>query len=610
MCGIIGYTGPLDAKTILLNGLAGLEYRGYDSAGIAYFDGDSRIQVVKKVGKVAALRELVKERNDISHCGIGHTRWATHGGVTDENAHPHRFGAVTMIHNGIIENYHQLTGQYSLEGKLKSETDTEVAAGVLDALYAECGKDPLEAIRQFTSILKGSYGFCIMFEDRPGEIYALRSVSPLVAAYTHSGAMVASDLTALIAYTKKYFVVPENCIVRLTPYKVRVYKMNEKFDRVEPELMEVNWNMDAAMKNGFPHFMLKEIHEQPDAMKNTILPRLNGGLPDFSQDHIPDSVFERCDKVQIIACGTAMHAGMVARALMEPLLRIPVTVSIASEFRYESPLIDGKTLVIVISQSGETIDTLAAMTLAQSMGSTVLAIVNVKGSTIARESDYVLYTHAGPEIAVASTKAYSVQLAALYLTCCRMALVRGKYTEDQASAFIKGLLDAIPAMEKMIGKKEQVKRLVSHVVNEHDTFFIGRGLDYAFSLEGALKLKEISYIHAEAYAAGELKHGTIALISDKVPVIAIATQDHIFAKTISNVREVKARGAFVILLTKESSVVEENLADVQIRIPDMPSEFTVFPIAVILQLIAYYASVGKNLDVDQPRNLAKSVTVE
>lgn len=609
MCGIIGYTGPLEARKLLLDGLAGLEYRGYDSAGIAYFDQDSQIRLVKTVGKVAALREMVGGgREELSHCGIGHTRWATHGGVTNANAHPHRFGSVTLIHNGIIENYHQLTEEFCLEGRLMSQTDSEVAAGVLDAMYQACGRDPLAAIRDFTKKLSGSYGFCILFEDRPGEIYAVRRVSPLVAAYTHSGSLVASDLTALIAYTRKYFVVPEDAIVRLTPYKVRVYDMD--FNRVEPEYMEVNWNMDAAMKNGFPHFMLKEIHEQPEALKNTILPRVSRGIPDFTEDHIPDSLFETANRIQIIACGTAMHAGMVARALMEPLLRIPVTVSIASEFRYEEPLIDKNTLVIVISQSGETIDTLAAMSLAQSRKAPVLAIVNVKGSTIARESDYVLYTHAGPEIAVASTKAYSVQLAALYMVCCRMALVRGKYTEEQAQEFLKELLDAIPAMEAMIGKKDAIKALVTHLINQHDTFFIGRGLDYAFSLEGALKLKEISYIHAEAYAAGELKHGTIALISDRVPVIAIATQEHIFAKTVSNVREVKARGAFVILLAKESAQVEEYIADAQVRIPDIADAFTVFPIAVVLQLIAYYASVGKNLDVDQPRNLAKSVTVE
>ena len=403
-------------------------------------------------------------------------------------------------------------------------------------------------------------------------------------------------------------MVPEGCIVRMTPYKVRVYDMD--FSRVEPEALEVSWNMDAAMKNGYPHFMLKEIHEQPEALKNTILPRLADRLPDFTADNIPDRIFAECSQVRIIACGTAMHAGMVAKALMEPMLRIPVTVSIASEFRYEDPLIDAGTLVIVISQSGETIDTLAAMNLAKSLGSPTLSIVNVKGSTIARESGYVFYTHAGTEIAVASTKAYSVQLAALYMIGCRMALVRGAFSREEAREFMTDLLDVIPAMETMIGQSEFIQSFVRHLIRERDTFFIGRGLDYAFSLEGALKLKEISYIHAEAYAAGELKHGTIALIYDNVPVIAIATQDHVFAKTISNIREVKARGAYVILLAKKQSVVEDGVADMELRIPDLEDRFTVFPIAVALQLIAYYASIGKHLDVDQPRNLAKSVTVE
>ena len=492
MCGIIGYTGPLEAKDVLLKGLAGLEYRGYDSAGIAYFNQDSLVRTIKKVGKVAALRECVKSAGEISHCGIGHTRWATHGGVTDANAHPHSFGQVTLIHNGIIENYRQLTQEYELEGRLASQTDSEVAAAVLDSAYRECGQDPLKAIAAFTGMLGGSYGFCILFADRPGEIYAVRKVSPLVASHTHSGALVASDLTALISYTREYFVVPEGCIVRLTPYKVRVYDMD--FNRVEPETLEVSWNMDAAMKNGYPHFMLKEIHEQPDALKNTILPRMVDRLPDFRDDGIPDSIFAECTQVRIIACGTAMHAGMVAKALMEPMLRIPVTVSIASEFRYEDPLIDSKTLVMVISQSGETIDTLAAMNLAKSLGSPTLSIINVKGSTIARESDYVLYTHAGPEIAVASTKAYSVQLAALYMIGCRMALVRGAFSRDEAREFMKDLMDVIPAMEIMIGQSEFIQSFVRHLIRERDTFFIGRGLDYAFSLEGALKLKEISYI--------------------------------------------------------------------------------------------------------------------
>lgn len=608
MCGIIGYSGPLDARKILLDGLAGLEYRGYDSAGIALVMEDSSICLAKKTGKVQALREYCDEIiKGASHCGIGHTRWATHGGVTEQNAHPHRAGRVTLIHNGIIENYHELTKEFHLEDRLISQTDSEVAAWVLDSLY---DGDPLKAISKLQEKLRGSYGFCIMFDDQPGSIYAVRSVSPLVASYTHSGAIVASDLTALIPYTNQYFVVPEGKIVKLTPYKVQVYNLDEAFTKFTPEILTVNWNMDAAMKNGYPHFMMKEIHEQPDAMKNTILPRMSHGLPDFTADKIPDDLFTNCNQIHIVACGTAMYAGMVARAMMEPLLRIPVAVSIASEFRYEDPLIDEKTLVIIISQSGETIDTLAAMRLAHQYGSKTLAVVNVKGSSIARESDYVLYTHAGPEIAVASTKAYSVQLAALYLVGCRMALVRGKFTEKQAEDFLSDLLDAIPAMETMLAQKETFHELAVHLINHPDAFFIGRGLDYAFSLEGALKLKEVSYIHAEAYAAGELKHGTIALISDNVPVIAIATQEHVFAKTISNIREVKARGAFIILLTKESAVVDENLADIHIRIPNMDDRFTVFPIIVALQFIAYYTSIGKGLDVDQPRNLAKSVTVE
>ena len=608
MCGIIGYTGPLEAQKILLEGLAGLEYRGYDSAGIALCMEDSHIYLAKKAGKVKNLKEYCEQQVTISsHSGIGHTRWATHGGVSDMNAHPHRAGKVTLIHNGIIENYHALTEQFHVQDKLVSQTDSEVAAHILDQLYEN---DPLVAIRKLASLLEGSYGFCIMFEDQPGAIYAIRNVSPLVAAATHSGSLIASDLTALIPYTREYFVVPEQRIVKLTPYKVHVYNLDDTFSKNYPEIMTVNWNMDAAMKNGFPHFMLKEIHEQPEAMQNTILPRVNKGVPDFSDDGIPDEIFENCNQVQIIACGTAMHAGMVAKAILQPVLRIPISVSVASEFRYEEPLIDKNTLAIIISQSGETIDTLAALRLAHQCGSTTLAVVNVKGSTIARESDYVFYTHAGPEIAVASTKAYSVQLAALYMIGCRMALVRGKYTKQDACGFLAQLLDAIPAMETIIGRKEQIKKAAAHIIQSPDAFFIGRGLDYAFSLEGALKLKEISYIHSEAYAAGELKHGTIALISDHVPVIAIATQQHVYAKTISNIREVKARGAFIILLVKENAVVDSELADIQLRIPNVGDPFTVFPIAVALQLIAYYASLAKNLNVDQPRNLAKSVTVE
>lgn len=606
MCGIIGYTGKLDASEVLLAGLAQLEYRGYDSAGIAVLpDHGKEAVLIKAVGKVAALAKKAEGEAKCAHCGIGHTRWATHGGVTEENAHPHRAGRVTLIHNGIIENCQAISNQYGFTGRLVSETDSEVAAMLLDTLYEG---NPEKAIAKLTEIVEGSYAFGILFADQPGRIYAVRSVSPLVAAYGPDGAFLASDLTALIPYTKSYFVVPEHRIVTLSMDGIQVQDYEGRKEL--PELLEVTWNTDAAMKNGYPHFMLKEIHEQPEALHNTILPRLKDGLPDFEADGIPDELFMGKTKIQIIACGTAMHAGMAARALMEPLLRIPVQVSIASEFRYEEPLIDENTLAIVISQSGETIDTLAALRLAREKGAKVLSIVNVKGSSIARESDYVLYTHAGPEIAVASTKAYSVQLAALYLAVCKMALLNRRYTKEEGQSFVTQLLQAIPAMGAMMEKAESIHHAVSFITEQRDAFFIGRGLDYSFSLEGALKLKEISYIHAEAYAAGELKHGTIALISEGVPVVAIATQDRIYSKTISNIREVKARGAFVILFTKEGAAVEPGVCDLHFTIPDMDDRFTVFPLIAALQLIAYYAAVDKKLDVDQPRNLAKSVTVE
>ena len=420
--------------------------------------------------------------------------------------------------------------------------------------------------------------------------------------------MLASDLTALCRFTNRYFVVPEYHVLEL--HRDKLVLTDFEGNTVTPEFLEVDWELNSAGKNGYPFYMEKEIMEQPDAIVNTMKNRIVGGMPDFSAEGVPDSLFMECERICVVACGTAMHAGMVARSIIEPGLRIPVTVSIASEFRYEEPMITQNTLTIVISQSGETIDTLAALRLAASCHSPVISVVNVKGSTIARESDYVIYTHGGPEIAVASTKAYTVQIAALYLLFCRMALVRGLYTDEQARQFTSTLLKCSDTMEAMIGRKDLIREAVSHICDSPNAFFIGRGMDYAFSLEGALKLKEISYIHSEAYAAGELKHGTIALITDLVPVIAIATQKNILAKTISNIREVKARGAFVILLITEQTKTDDDLADLVIRIPETDDKFTVFPIAVVLQLIAYYTSVQKGLDVDQPRNLAKSVTVE
>lgn len=605
MCGIIGYVGPLQARDVVLDGLTQLEYRGYDSAGMALLTEEG-IYLRKKVGQVSSLRSICTEDVD-SHCGIGHTRWATHGGVTDANAHPHVVGRVVLLHNGIIENYHAISVQFGFECLATSESDTEVAAQLINYYYDKTN-DPYQAIRNAIRIIDGSYAFCIMFDDRPGTIYAVRNVSPMVATTASQGAFIASDVTALIPYSKDYFVVPEHHILTITADGIRVETMDG--EEVQPEILSVNWDVEAAQKGGYPHFMLKEIHEQPEVFRKTIRPRLNNGLPDFSQESIPDDIFRECTHIQVIACGTAMYAGMVGRAIMEKELRIPVTVSIASEFRYDTPLMDQHTLVIVVSQSGETIDTLAALRLAKECGCKVLSIVNVKGSSIARESDYVLYTHAGPEIAVASTKAYMVQLAVLYLITARMALVRKKDSEEAVRAFITSLEKAPDMIEQIMTLDETIRKQAEKLAFAHDAFYIGRGMDYAFSLEGALKLKEISYIHAEAYAAGELKHGTIALIEPGVPVIALATQDKIFAKTISNIREVKARDAYVILITKEGADVSDDVYDIHLEIPIEDDRFTVFPCAVILQLLAYYTAYAKGYDMDKPRNLAKSVTVE
>jgi glucosamine--fructose-6-phosphate aminotransferase (isomerizing) len=604
MCGIIGFTGKKPAKDILIDGLEKLEYRGYDSAGIALLEKDALV-IKKKAGRVSELRDLCSDGEYTSTCGIGHTRWATHGGVTDVNAHPHRCGNVALIHNGIIENYNDIVIEYGLAGKLVSETDSEVVAALLDTLY---DGNPIETIRKAVKAIAGSFALCIMFSDKPGVIYAVRNVSPMVAAFSDEGSIIASDLTAVISFSKEYFVVPEYHILTLSQSGIKVEDM--KGNEIVPQMLEITWDITAAQKGGFPHFMLKEIYEQPEALRNTITPRIVNNLPDFTEDGIDDEVFKNCENITVVACGTAMHAGIVGKAMIESELKIPVNVEIASEFRYKEPLINEKTLVIVTSQSGETIDTLEALRLAKSCGSKVLSIVNVKGSTIARESDYVLYTHAGPEIAVASTKAYSVQMAAMYLIGCRLGLVKGIYSEDRAKQFITQLLGVIPVIEETLKQSEKVKSVANYIKMAPDAFFIGRGLDYTLSLEGALKLKEISYIHAEAYAAGELKHGTIALITENVPVIALATQEAVYEKMISNIREVKARGAYVILISMQDEVNDAHVCDKHIQIPKQEGLFTAFATAVILQLIAYYTSDAKGLDVDKPRNLAKSVTVE
>ena len=604
MCGIIGFTGNEPAKDIIIGGLERLEYRGYDSAGLALLSND-QIQVRKRTGKVEELRKLCEAEKMPATCGIGHTRWATHGGVTDVNAHPHRVGKVVLIHNGIIENYRQIVTEYGLADQLVSETDSEVVAALLNKFYEG---DPVKAIKKTVKVLSGAFALCIMFQDIPDTIYAIRNVSPMVATSCERGSVIASDLTALIEFSKEYFVVPEYHILTLKKDGIDIQDL--KGNKVTPQMLTVNWDITSAQKGGYPFFMLKEIYEQPDAIRNTIAPRINQELPDFTEDGIDDAIFKDCKRISIVACGTAMHAGMVGKHLIEKKLRIPVHVDCASEFRYKDPIIDEETLTIVLSQSGETIDTLEALKLAKNRGSKVLSIVNVKGSTIARESDYVLYTHAGPEIAVASTKAYTVQVAAMYLIACRIGLVKGLITEHDAKRFMTKLTNASNIVEETLKCVDDIKRVADHIKFATDTFYIGRGLDYTMSLEAALKLKEISYVHAEAYAAGELKHGTIALISENVPVIALATQEDVYAKVISNIREVKARGAYVVLVSMDEEVNDPSICDQHIRLPKMDSEFTSFATAVVLQLVAYYTSEAKGLDVDKPRNLAKSVTVE
>ena len=604
MCGIIGFTGNEPAKDIIIGGLERLEYRGYDSAGLALLSND-QIQVRKRTGKVEELRKLCEAEKMPATCGIGHTRWATHGGVTDVNAHPHRVGKVVLIHNGIIENYRQIVTEYGLADQLVSETDSEVVAALLNKFYEG---DPVKAIKKTVKVLSGAFALCIMFQDIPDTIYAIRNVSPMVATSCERGSVIASDLTALIEFSKEYFVVPEYHILTLKKDGIDIQDL--KGNKVTPQMLTVNWDITSAQKGGYPFFMLKEIYEQPDAIRNTIAPRINEELPDFTEDGIDDAIFKDCKRISIVACGTAMHAGMVGKHLIEKKLRIPVHVDCASEFRYKDPIIDEETLTIVLSQSGETIDTLEALKLVKNRGSKVLSIVNVKGSTIARESDYVLYTHAGPEIAVASTKAYTVQVAAMYLIACRIGLVKELITGHDAKRFMTKLTNASNIVEETLKCADDIKRVADHIKFATDTFYIGRGLDYTMSLEAALKLKEISYVHAEAYAAGELKHGTIALISENVPVIALATQEDVYAKVISNIREVKARGAYVVLVSMDEEVNDPSICDQHIRLPKMDSEFTSFATAVVLQLVAYYTSEAKGLDVDKPRNLAKSVTVE
>ena len=605
MCGIIGFTGRKPAKDILIDGLERLEYRGYDSAGIALLNDDDTLTIRKKAGRVSELRELCKDGEYSSTCGIGHTRWATHGGVTDANAHPHRCGNVALIHNGIIENYSDIIREYGLADKLVSETDSEVVAALLDTLYEG---DPITAIRKVVKIIAGSFALCIMFADRPGIIYAVRNVSPMVAAHSEEGSIIASDLTAIISFSKDYFVVPEYHILTMTEGGIKVEDL--KGNEVRPQMLEITWDITAAQKGGFPHFMLKEIYEQPESLRNTITPRIVNGMPDLSECGLTLEALKNYRKLFIVACGTAMHAGMVGKYVIEKLARTEVTVDIASEFRYRDPIITPEDLVIVVSQSGETADTKAALHLAHDKGAKVLSVVNVKGSSIARESDMVLYTHAGPEISVASTKAFSVQMSVMYLLAFEMAYAKGHIDENECKRLTAKLAEIPDIIEKTMECEKKCKYVSSKLITAQSLLYIGRGLDYALSMEGSLKLKEISYIHSESYAAGELKHGTISLVEDGMPVIGVATQTELLEKTVSNIVEVKSRGAFTIAVCKEGTEFSEGVIDEAIEVPAMEDVLMPMLTVIPLQLIAYYTTVLKGLNVDKPRNLAKSVTVE
>mgnify|MGYP001045718545 FL=1 len=607
MCGIIGYTGKKEAGRIMLDALELLEYRGYDSAGIALSDENGgRTRVAKCAGRVKDLRSLCAEKDVSGHCGIGHTRWATHGGVCDSNAHPHQFGAVTVIHNGIIENYRELIEKYELDGKLLSQTDSEVAAAVLSRFYQG---DPYAAIRKTVLKLRGTFAFAVLFEDIPGKIFAVRNVSPIVAASTEDGAILASDVAAIVPFTTQYFVVPELHVVCLSGDGIEMYDLSG--DRAQIEWMTVDWDITRSDKGGYPFYMEKEIMEQPRVIEETVRPRVKDGRPDFSAEGIGDDVLVSCRRICVIACGTAMHAGLVGKSLIQAIIGIHVDVVMASEFMYNDPVVDENTLVIAISQSGETIDTLEALKFARKCGSPSISIVNVKGASIARASEHVIYTHAGPEIAVASTKAYTTQLAVLYLLAARMAIARNLWDEEQTKRYMSELLRVPDVMEEVLARKEEIHHIADTILNARDVFMIGRGLDYSILLEGSLKLKEVSYIHSEAYASGELKHGTIALITSQTPVIAVVTQEKLKSKELSNIKEVQSRGAKVILLIKGKEVLEQEKIWSRIfRLPVMEDEFMVMPASIVLQLIAYYVSLDKGLDVDKPRNLAKVVTVE
>lgn len=611
MCGIIGYTGTEKSVPILVDGLRTLEYRGYDSAGVAVQQKDG-IKVVKAKGRLEHLASLLEARADISGaCGIGHTRWATHGEPSDKNSHPHITDNLALVHNGIIENYAEIEEMLRIQGyTFDSETDTERAAKLIDLYYKET-KDPVKAIFKASKILRGSYAFGVIFADIPKKIFAMRKDSPLIVAQSPNGGLIASDIPAILRHTRKYYRLQEGVVAELNGECVKFFNASGR--SIDQPAEEVDWNVEQAQKGGYPHFMLKEINEEPEALRKTIAPRIVDGLPHFGIAQLDDSdFFAKFTGIHIVACGTAMHAGLIGKNIIERLARVPVNVEIASEFRYRNPILRPNDLVILISQSGETADTLAALRHAKANGIYTLAIVNVIGSSVAREADSVIYTWAGPEIAVASTKAYSVQMSILYLFALRLALLAGTMSADEVKAVCSAMLEKIPdAVTKAIALSDKVRDIARDYMNAEHMFYIGRNIDYDLCIEGSLKLKEISYVHSEAYASGELKHGTISLVTDGTPVLALTTASNVCEKTISGIREVISRGARVL------SVCSASLADKyqlpysdQLIVPEIDELLAPFPTITIFQLFAYHVSALKGYDVDKPRNLAKSVTVE
>lgn len=612
MCGIVGYCGSKQAAPILLEGLSKLEYRGYDSAGLAVRNAAENIQIVKATGKLIELYNKTEGGALVQGtCGIGHTRWATHGEPTVDNAHPHCSDDcfVVGIHNGIIENYQELKEKLTEKGyTFYSKTDTEIAVKLVDYYYRKAGGNPVEALSRTMLRVRGSYAFAMMFKDFPDEIYVARKDSPLILGISEGDTYLASDVPAILKHTRDIYYIDNLEIARLTTGEIRFFNIDQ--EPIEKQSTHITWDAQAAEKAGYEHFMIKEIHEQPTAIRNTIRNIVHDEQIDFSVTGLSNEFLQSIHQVDIVACGSAYHVGLVAQYVIEDLAKIPVRVELASEFRYRNPILDETHLVVVISQSGETADTLAALREAKKKGVKTLAIVNVVGSSIAREADYTFFTLAGPEIAVATTKAYSAQLVSCYLVALKLGHVRARISEGEMNHLIQELMNLPDRIEAILQQKEPIQWFASQNYNAQDVFFIGRGLDYAISMEGSLKLKEISYIHSEAYAAGELKHGTISLIEEGTLVIGILTQAELMEKTVSNLMEVRSRGGYIVALTNENSASIQSTADFTITIPAIDKHFSASLAVIPLQLLSYYISVSRGLDVDKPRNLAKSVTVE